>query len=48
MIFESKLDAGCIFLSKTFVTRLVLFLALNIGGPAVSDLCLVNLWTYVW
>jgi hypothetical protein len=48
MIFESELDTGCILLSKTFVRRLALFLALNIGGAAVSDLCLVNLWTYVW
>jgi len=38
MIFESKLDPGCIFLPKTFVRTLALLLPLNIAVAAVSPI----------
>jgi hypothetical protein len=38
MIFESKLDPGCIFLPKTFGRTLTLLLPLNIAVAAVSPI----------
>ncbi len=48
MIFESKLNSSSIFLPNMFQTTLACPFALNIRGDAVSDICLINLCTYVY